>query len=238
MNRLLLQVLLSSILFTCLSAQADGVPALISVIGVSEKSVDPNLLSLNVEVWSKAASAKAAQGLAGHEAKRVRTVIEQFKIKKEDIQTLSYSLNPEYVYDAKSQQNKIVGYRAVQILRVVQRKVEEGGAFLDALSTDSKSASAGVNINSISWETDKEEALKIAGLGEAVRAARSKADELAKAAGVRIKGVYRITHGSAAEVNPMPRGFAKAMMAESAPSELSSGQVQVRVEVQVDFEIQ
>ena len=238
MLRLLSQVLLSLVFFLGFSAYADGIPALISVMGVSEKSVDPNILSLNIEIWSKAASAKAAQGLAGHEAKRVRTVIEQFKVKKEDIQTQSYSLNPEYVYEAKSQQNKIVGYRAVQTLRVVLRKVEDGGSFLDALSTESKSLSAGVNINSISWETDKEESLQMAGLGEAVKAARAKADELAKAAGVRIKGVYRITHGASSEVSPVPRGFAKAMMAESAPSELSSGQVKVRVEVQADFEIQ
>lgn len=218
-------------------AWSESSPALISVTGVAEKSVEPNLLSMTVEVWSKALNAKAAQGLAAQELKKVKNVFEMYKVKKEDIQTLNYSLNPEYVYEPKSQQNKIVGYRAVQMLRVTLRKVEDGGAFIDSLSSDSKGNSSGVNLNSILWETDKQDALQAAGLQEAVKMARQKAEEIAKAAGVKIKAVYRIVHGAPAPAEPR-MGFAKAMMAEAAPTEISAGQVKVRVEVQADYEIQ
>lgn len=217
-------------------------PPVISVVSASEKSVDPDLISLNVEVWSKAPTAKAAQGLASQEYKRVKQAFDLYKIQSKDIQTLQFSLNPEYVYEPKSQQNKIVGYRSIQIVKVTLRKVDEGGALIDSLSIGGKSTNAGVNVNSIAWDTSKQESLTAEALTDAVKSARQKAEEIAKAAGVKIKSVYRITHGGAGGVEPFVQargGFAKAMsMAESAPTELSSGQVKVRVEVQAEFEIQ
>lgn len=237
-NFICLNVLISLCLYGA-SSFADNSPALIAVTGVAEKSIDPNMLSLNIEVWSKALAAKAAQSLAAQEHKSIQKVFEQFKIKKEDIQTQSYSLNPEYIYEEKTQQNKIVGYRAVQILRVVLRKVEDGGSFIDALSSSSKGTSSGINLNSISWDTDQRDNLQAAGVLEAVKQARFKADEMAKAAGVKIKRVYRLTSGVVGNDSiPMTQGYAKSMsLAQGAPTDLSGGQVKVRVEVQAEFEI-
>lgn len=222
-------------------AKAESQPSLISVNGVSEKNVDPNILSLSIEVWSKATQAKVAQGNIAIEYKRVQSTLEKFKVKKEDIQTESYSLNPEYVYDQRTQQNKMTGFRAAQTLRVTVRKTDEAGGLLDGLSYEGKSATAGVNLNSISWDVDNREALQVAGLSDAVKAAKIKAEEIAKAAGVKIKSVYHISHGSfSTEPRPVHRGgFSKSMaLAEAAPTELSSGQIKVRVEVQAAYQIE
>ncbi|MNJ96675.1 26 kDa periplasmic immunogenic protein precursor [compost metagenome] len=212
---------------------------LIQVNGVSEKGMDPNMVSMTVEVWSKAATAKQAQQLAAQQFKNVKKTFDDFKIKKEDIQTENYALNPEYSWDQKTQQNKMLGFRVVQTLNVTLRNVETAGNFLDALVVERKTPNAGVNVNSITWDSDKRNQVEVATLGDAVRAARVKADEIAKAAGVKIKGVSKISQSTSGPNPPMPmRAFAKSMAADSAPTELAGGQVKVRVEVNAEYEVQ
>ena len=237
MKKLLLVSLGLSLLLATV-AQADD--RFIVVNGTAEKSLDPNMVTMNVEVWSKATTAKQAQGLAATQFKNVKKTFEDFKVKKEDIQTDNYALNPEYEYDQKSRQNKLTGYRVTQTLAVTLRKVEDTGNFLDALVIEKKTNDAGVNVNSIAWDSDKRSATEVATLGDAVRAAKLKAEEIAKAAGVRIKAVSKISHTTAA--GPMPqagfRNFAMKAMADSAPAtEVSAGQVKVRVEVTAEYEI-
>lgn len=216
-----------------------GIDKTIVVSSFAEKSLDPNMASLNVEVWSKAGTAKQAQALNASEFQKVKKTLDSFKVKKEDIQTESYSLNPEYIYDQKTQQNKRVGFRALQTLRVVFRKTEDLGSFLDTLVAAASNGEAGVNINTIQWDTDKRSQLELAALGEAVRLGRQQADELAKAANVKIKGVVTVSHGVGPTGGPLPRvGMVKAMAySESASTEVMPGQVKVRVDVTTQYEI-
>lgn len=214
---------------------------LISVSGSAEKSVEPNLMNIHIDIWGKAPTAKKAQQLASSEYQQVKKVFETFKVKKEDIRTDNYDLNPESQYDQKTQTSKVIGFKAVQTLSVTLHTITEAGNFIDALVTPSQGTNGGVSVNSIQWDTDKKSDLELAGLSEAVKNARKKADEMAKAAGVKIKGVAHLSHGSQFYAPPVPmRAFAKTMMANdsAAPStELSAGQAKVRVEVQADYEI-
>jgi hypothetical protein len=226
-----------ALLFTIVSHAEEK---LIMVSSFAEKAVDPNMVSLNLEVWSKAGTGKQAQSLNAAEFQKVKKTLDSFKIKKEDVQTDSYSLNPEYVYDSKSQQNRLVGFRALQVLRVTLKKTEDLGAFLDASVSESKGAS-GVNVNSLEWDTDKRSALELSALGEAVRNGRAKADELAKAAGVKIKGVSLLSQGAPERVVTfgMQR---KAMAASEGAGDVGTqtvpGQIKVRVDVTAHYEIQ
>ncbi len=78
MKRNLIAVCL--VLFAFATAHAEQ--RLIVVNGVAEKSLDPNLVNLGIEVWSKAATAKQAQQLAVTLFKQVKKSLEDFKIKK------------------------------------------------------------------------------------------------------------------------------------------------------------
>lgn len=215
---------------------------LIIVNGVGEKSLDPNLVNLTVEVWSKAATAKQAQQAAANQFKHFKKSCDDFKVKKEDLQTDNYALNPEYEYDQKTRQNKMTGFRVSQTMAVTLRKVEDAGNFIDAIVSDKKSTDSGINVNSISWDSDKRAATQTATLADAVRAAKVKADEIAKAAGVKIKGVSKISHNTNSGVQPaMFRAFSlEKTMADSgggAATEVSAGQIKVRVEVIAEYEI-
>lgn len=232
--------LVGSILaFTLSAGLVQAEERLIIVNGVAERGLDPNMVNFNLEVWSKASSAKQAQQMAANQFKQIKKTFDDFKIKKEDIQTDNYSLNPEYEFDQKLRQNRMVGFRVSQSLIVTLRKVEDAGNFLDALVSDKKSMEAGVNVNALTWDSDKRPQVEIAALADAVRSAKGKADEIAKAAGVRVKGVSKISHATGGGgPQPVFRNYgAKAAILESASTEVAAGQIKVRVEVTAEYDI-
>ena len=135
----------------------------------------------------------------------------------------------------------MVGFRVMHTLNVTLKKVEDAGAFLDALISDKKTNDSGINVNSIAWDSTLRSATETATLADAVKAAKVKAEEIAKAAGVKITSVSKISHApSSGGPVPMMRNFGagmKAMAAESASTDLSGGQIKVRVEVTAEYEI-
>ena len=211
----------------------------IMVNGVAEKSIEPNMLIVRIESWARAANAKKAQEIQANQFNKLKTTLEKLKIKKEDIQTDSYNVNPDYVYDQKTQANKITGYKVSHNFSVIYRSVSTAGDFLDQIVT-SASDSSGVNVNAVNWDSDQKAQTEISLLSDAVKAARDRATELAKAAGVTIKATHKIQN-STFSVPVGPPVFEKAaglMMSDrSAPTELSTGQIKVRVEVQMEFSI-
>ena len=218
---------------------------LILVNGLAEKTVEPNMVNLQIESWAKATSAKAAQDLQAQNFNKIKSLIEKNKIKKEDFQTQNFSVNPESTYDQKTQTYKVTGFRVSHQISLIVRKTDEVGGLIDrlvSLSTDKiTSSSSGVNVQNISWDYDKRSIVESAAVGEAVKAARLKAEELAQAAGVSIKAVHRLQHTSRAVMPQSPVVEMKAMRASDSSSlastELSAGTVKVMVEVQMEFEI-
>jgi uncharacterized protein YggE len=212
---------------------------LISVNGVAEKSIEPNMLIVRMESWAKASSAKKAQDIQAAQFAKVKTQLEKYKIKKEDVQTDSYNVSPEYVYDQKTQTNKITGYRVNHSFSVIYRTIANAGEFLDQVVTGASDVS-GVNVSGVNWDSDRKSEAELSALGDAVKAARDRANELAKAAGVTIKATHKIQNSSNATPVPRPmfeRSAGLMMKSESVPTELSEGQIKVRVDVQMEFEI-
>lgn len=219
-------------------------PNLISVNGVAEQSVDPNMAILQVEVYSKANVAKVAQDLQAKEYIRVKAVIEKFKIKKEDFETQNLSLSPEHVYDEKARTTRIVGYRVSHQIKITYRKIDDVGAVIDALSSTNKADQSGVSVQSIGWDSDKKAAAEVAAMALAVKSARDKADSLAKAAGVSIRSVHLIEHMSNyAESQPM-RAYSEMKMIgrgaadQMASTEVSGGPIKVSTQVLMKFNIE
>jgi uncharacterized protein YggE len=227
------------LLLICLSSLSWAEVAVISVVGRAEKSVDPNEVNVSFEIWSKNSQAKLAQEAVSKDYQRIKSVVEKFKIKKEDFQTIAYNLHPEYDYNEG--RNRLTGYRTSHLISATLRKVEDTGSFLDSLVASGKSESS-INIQSVTWGYDKKEEVENTLLGAAVKSAKLQADELAKASGAKIKGVYRLTRGPLGEFQILPGArFNKMAMAEaasSAPTEVAAGPIKILVQVHADYEIQ
>lgn len=227
-------------------AKADTEKRLISVSGSASKSMSPNLISFNLEVWAKSGAAQRTQALAADETKRILKVLENYKIPKNEIQTESFQFGPEYVWDQPSNQNKMIGFSSVQNFRVTLKNVEQAGRLIDALTVAEKGAEGqkrrefGTNVNRIQWDSTERKTVEVEATGLAVKAARSQADVMAKAAGVKIKNVYRVSNILRNEGGPRPMMAKMAMAADAAPesTSLEGGAIQVEVTVYADYEIQ
>lgn len=214
----------------------------ISVTGTAEKSYQPDIVRVNVSVWGKGVSAKEAQKNNSLRFEHFKKVISDFKIKKDDIKTISYELNPEYVYDQKTNKNNINGYLCNQSLSVTIRGIEQVGTFIDQLVIDQKKDNSGLNVNSLYFDLEQrlEEEKNLLSLS--VKAALVQAQSLADAAGVKLKGVYRLAPRGTQMSQPFlhDRGMEASpqMEMKSAGTSLISGEVKVTGEVSVDYLIE
>ena len=202
--------------------------------------MDPNIVIINLEIFGKSVAAKAAQDLQAKEYNRIKSIVEKFKIKKDDFITQNFSINPEYTYDPKTQISKLSGYRVSHQVQMTYKKVDDAGQLIDALTSTAKVETAGVQIQSISWDSDKKSPAESEAMIDAVQAAKKKKKKLAKAAGVKIKNVYLISQTSGSEsVAPVFSGNMKAMAMESVhtATAVQGGQIKVKSEVLMQFEI-
>ena len=220
---------------------ADNV-RLISVTGQVEKTFQPDIVRLNITVWGKGASAKSAQENNQKHFEAVKKSLDTYKIKKEDVQTTTYELNPEYVYDPKTNKNNITGFMANQGLSITFRKVDEAGGFVDSLNSSNKNTVGGVNVVSLGFDIDKRAEEERALLADAVRQSESLAEVLAKAAKVKLKGIYRLVPQTGNRPIPMLQGDAATEMVSlkraGAPTQFMSGQVKVEGVVSADYLIE
>ena len=214
---------------------ADKDIRLISVTGIVERSFQPDIVRLNITVWGKGDSAKKAQNNNQTSYEIFKKSLESFKILKEDVQTINYELNPEYVYDQKTNKNSVSGYIVNQILTITLRKTDDAGSLIDSLTTNSKLMTSGVNVNSLGYDLDKrgDEERKL--LVDAVKSAEAQAEILASASKVKLKGIYRLTPKSQNSSTPINGIMMLKSSHESDSTQLSSGSVIVRSEVAAEY---
>lgn len=227
--------------FVILSTAKAADLRLISVSGMAKKSFEPDIVHLNLNVWGNGESAKKAQSNNQLQFEVLKKAVEAFKIKKEDIQTTSYDLSPEVTYDEKIRKNVTKGYNVNQGITLTLRKVGDAGPFIDSLSSSSKSMAGGISIQSLGYDIANRSEEEKNLLQKAVKEAESKAEFLADAANVKVKGLYHLAPKG--EVGPEFMRYSEmksdaSMMAKSASTEMMTGEVKVSAEVQAQYIIE
>lgn len=234
-------------LMSFVQARAESLPALIKVSSFSEKNIEPNMMNIQIYIWAKANTSVEAQDAAAKLHKKFKDLTEKFKIKKDDVQTQGFSVNPEYAYEAKTGISKIQGYNANHSISIVFRNIEQVGAFLDQVATGDKKEKSGITVQNTVWDSDKKGAAETDCITAAVQSARSRAEDLAKASDVKIKGVYSIANqqvfSNYEESSLEGSGRSpKAMMMSDGVSkpqtQLNPGKIRIRADVSVEYYIQ
>jgi uncharacterized protein YggE len=158
--------------------------------------------------------------------------LEAAGIPKSGITTSQLSLKPQYDYRDRNKPT-IKGYEARNTVTVKSDDIEQVGPMLDAL------VRAGVNnINQVQFSVkDPKNALDKA-REDAIKEAREKAENMAKAAGVKLGPLLSMTENSGG-FNPPPiyarSGFAAS---ESANTPISAGDQTMSVSVNLSYGIE
>jgi len=198
---------------------------------VSEEAVvtvAPDRAEVDVGVVTQATTAKEA---VDRNATSVRTVIDQLRPvlgKGADIQTVGYSIQPDYRY-REGARPTIAGYTARNTVRVVTDRLTDVGPVVDAATR------GGANeIQRLQFRLRDDDAATARALEQAARGARAKADALAKALNVRIVRVFQAVESQPGVVHPMMMAMEKG---SGASTPIEPGTIEVRATVTLTVEI-
>lgn len=213
---------------------AGGTLLVISAEGRSSRTPDLAVFSAGVTTQGK--TAREAMSANAAAMSKVFAQLKQAGIAERDVQTSTINLNPIYgqpVLDERGQMVReplIIGYQAMNMVTVRQRDLKGFGKVLDALV-----ASGANQISGPGFEIENPAAAQDEARVNAMKAARSRAELYAKAAGLRVVRILSISEGGYNP--PTPVMYAKAEMADTASTPVAAGQVETSVSVNLQFEL-
>jgi uncharacterized protein YggE len=208
----------------------DREPATIRVVGEATVSAKPDQVEVDIGVTTQRPESEQA---ASRNAEHVTLVVQALKSRLgagTAIETISYSLSPDYRPRENGAAPTITAYTATNIVRVTLNDLERVGVAIDAATN------AGANrIHRVHLRLKNRDAVHAQALSQAATRAKSEAAALASALGVRIARIVAVR-----ETEPMVRPFQDVMMraeASVAPPPIYSGAIEVHATVSLTVEI-
>ena len=172
-----------------LGAATDSPPS-ISVDAEGEVMATPDVARLTLEVETQAATAAAAGQENAKRAAGVLAAVKQVLGSEDKLRTLGYRLMPVHSYKDKSSPPAIKGYQAVNRLEVKVLGVTRLGTVIDTALKN-----GATRVDGPYWSHSRIEELQRQAAVNALERARALAEALALAAGLKIKGVDKISTG-------------------------------------------
>ncbi len=221
--------------FAALSAQGQEAcanPKIVRTTGTAELKVTPDQALIQLGVEHQSATAKNAKTAVTDASRKILAALKGLGIDDKDIQTEYLDLQP-MIDNRKG--SRITNFTAEQSLSVKVRDLSRLDDVMDAVM------SAGANnIGGIEYQSSELRKYKDQARDEAAKAAREKADALAKALGNQIGKTYSIEEVQQTEGFNFLGGLAaNATMDEErsrAPS-TAPGELTVKASVTVAFDL-
>jgi uncharacterized protein YggE len=213
---------------------ADGKtrPPSVTVNGEALVSVEPNQAEIDIGVVTQAKTAPAA----GQEnAARLSKVVAELKKllgPGDELKTTGYSLSPNYRYPREGGSPEVTGYTATNIVRVTTGSLPSVSKFIDA------AMQAGANqMQRLLFTLRDEEGAQREALRIATTKAKAKAEEVARALGLKVVRVLSVTEGERS-FRPVMLETSRARAAEmQAQTPIEIGTVQLRSTVTLTAEV-
>ncbi|MCA1846058.1 MAG: SIMPL domain-containing protein [Actinobacteria bacterium] len=213
---------------------ADNSRPTIAARGVGLVKGTPDTLRVTLGVETRSASAKDALASNNDKANALVSTLKDKGVEAKDIQTSQLSINP--TYDDKGQ--RITGYQVNNTVTATLHDINGAGALIDAAAGAVGDA---VRVQSIGFSIDDDSTLKAEARTQAVHLAQLQAEQMAKAAGVKLGAIRLISEVPAS--SPMPYyqqydSIAKGSPAAgAAPAPVMPGQQELSLTVDVVWDI-
>lgn len=215
------------------SAESDASRATLVVTGSAQVSAAPDMAIFHVGVDVTAETVEAARQANAEAMQRVRSRLLSAGARESDLQTRGFNVNQEWQYNREDGSRTLIGYRVTHTLEVRVLELNNLGDWLDAAMAEGANQISGLTFGV--KDTQKMEAQALA---EAVKHARKKAEVLAEASGLFLKGILHVSE----QVNrPASMGkemaFSALTAADRAATPISTGDVSVDAVVSITYEI-
>ena len=183
----------------------------ITAHGHGEVKVKPDIALLTIAVTTQSKNQADAVSQNSVRTTAVLKALKDAGIADKDIQTQSYTVQPQYDYEAKPP--ALTGYQVQNSVQATVRNLTRVGLVID------KTTAAGASqISGVSFDLSDRSKAESNALALAVSGARRKAGVMAEAAGVDLGRLLTLTEGSdAPQPRPIFLGAMRSMAADSAP---------------------
>jgi uncharacterized protein YggE len=199
----------------------------ITTSGEATIKVKPDIAVLSLGMTAESASAADAQAQVAQRVANVLKAAKDLGIADKDVKTYGYNLSPSY---QPNNYPKIGGYTASEQISFTLRDVNKVGKALDALAGD-----AGATNASIQFALEDRKPAEAEARTQAIGEARSKAEAMAKAGGVRLGQLLAVSDQQSGYVGPIAYGAART--AGAADTVIPVGDLDVVIRVQVQYAI-
>jgi uncharacterized protein len=232
MNRLLVPFALSVAVLTGIAPAAQSTA--ISVAGTSTVTMVPDQATVNASIVTTASSASQAVAQNNSQYDAIAAAITRTGVSRDDITLAYYNVNyvprPNPMPPNPSPYDRY-GYTVTRTFAVKVRAMDRAGAVVDAATS-----AGATNIESVTFGLANPETARTRATRNAVDDARAKAQELAKAAGLRITGIRSMQlEGAPGIVRPMVMAKEAMPGAAAPPTVFDAGNVTITANVTVVF---
>jgi uncharacterized protein YggE len=212
-------------------ADTTGTPEhTLTVSGTGDVSVAPDVADVILGVSVTRPTAKDARAAAATSMTAVLAAVKKDGVADKDIVTINVSLSPVYDYSAANSVPRLTGYQYSNTIKATVRDLAKVADVLD----DSVSAGA-TTVQGISFRLDNPKTVEAQARQLAMTDARAKADALAQAAGVSIKGVAVISEVTAnSPINYYP-SLAAGVAKDAVSTPIQTGTTDITIQVTVSY---
>jgi uncharacterized protein len=193
--------------------------------GDGSVSKQPDTAFLYAGVESQQTTASAAQSDLASKAAKLIARVKALGVADKDLNTGGYSVGPTYSPGGET----VNGYRASEQVLITWHDVTTVGKALDAIVQEGGATNVGASFGLADPKAAQAEARTLA-----IADARSRAQAMASAAGIRLGQVIRVSDLSSSGI-PSPQYDIAG--AAPAATQLPVGELSVSVTVEVDFAI-
>ena len=211
-------------------SDSDQPAGTIVVSGTGRVAVDPDVAELRLGVAIARPTVDSARAAAAEAMAAILAAVTAAGVAARDVRTTLLSVQPRYDYsDGKAP--TLTGYDLANVVDVTVRDLATLGGVVDGALT-----AGATSLDGLTFRVDDPREPERTARTAAVAEARSRADDLAAAAGVSISGVADIVEGGRPPGGPQPKA-ARALLAADAGTPVQAGTTEISVTVTVTFRI-
>ena len=208
------------------------------VTGRGTVTANPDLVVLRAGVEARATTVQVARTQAAEAMDLMRQALDARGIATSDVQTQSFNISPEYVWNDREKRQELVGFRVTNNISVKVRDIGNVGVIIDEV------AEAGgdlARIQGISFTVEDTKALESQAREKAVQDLTAKAQQFADLTNVVLGKLVFLSESGGfipRATTQAFRAFAEAAPAPLVGTPISGGELEVTIVVQGVFAIE
>jgi len=224
-------LLLAAIIAMSVTARAEENQILVSATGTV--TVRPDMAEFGVVLRSVEKDAGKAAARTAEKYRAVQQALRSAGIPPEDATTSSFTVSPEWEWDAAAGRNHLKGYAARHLITVRVRSLTETGRAIDAVT------GAGADeVHPLVFSSSRFDLQRRQALAAAVEQARTDAEVMAKAAGGRLGQAIELSVGQPVyRGGPVMETMAMKAAAAPAPTEIAPSDQDISVTVNTRWKL-